>query len=172
MQIRKKIKINQPADKVWEVLGEDFVNSAEWMSMAFHSFELEEKSNIVAPASGRVCLIGDKKSHVVAEEKLVQFDRNTKSFILEVVPTAGKKIPVIKSMSKFEVKKIDANSCEVLCSPNVTIKPYAYLIYPLLKFGLGRDFYNLLEDLKYFMENGKVHPRKVKATELNKKMKN
>ncbi len=163
MKISKRITIKKPAEDVWAVLGEDFVNISKWESSVKHSVELKGKPATEATTCGRVCELGAGTKSVTIDEKFISFNRKKMSFTLEVSPQELSKMPIIKSISKFAVKQIDRSSCEVTCTANVTLKPFAVLLLPLLKIGFGKSFGNLLEDLQFYVENGTVHPRKAKA---------
>ncbi len=167
MKISKRVTIKKSAEDVWAVLGEDFVNVSKWVSSVNHSVELKGKPETEASVCGRVCELGSGPKSAKIDEKIISFDRNNKSFTLEVTPQSESKIPIIKSISKFRVKEIDSSSCEASCTANITIKPFALLLLPLLKMGFGKNFGELLEELQYYLENGTVHPRKTKA--LNNK---
>ncbi len=163
MKISKRVTIKKSAEDVWAVLGEDFVNISKWVSSVNHSVELKGKPATEAPVCGRVCELGSGTKPATIDEKIISFNRQNRSFALEVTPQAASKMPIIKSISKFGVKQIDDSSCEVACTANITLKPIAYLLLPLLKIGFGKNFGNLLEELQFYLENGTVHPRKVKA---------
>ncbi len=166
MKISKKVIIKKSAEDVWEVLGEDFVNISKWVSSVNHSVELKGKPTTEAPACGRVCDLGSGPKSPRIDEKIISFSRQQMNFTLEVTPQAETKMPIVKSISKFSVKKLNNSGCEVSCTANVTLKPFAILLLPLLKMGFGKNFGELLEELQYYVENGTVHPRKAKA--LNK----
>ncbi len=40
------------------------------------------------------------------------------------------------------------------------------LLSPLLKFGMGKAFQEILEELKHYVETGEVHPRKAKKLQV------
>ncbi len=166
MKISKRVTIKKPAEDVWAVLGEDFVNISKWASSVNHSVELKGKPTTEAPVCGRVCELGSGTKSAVLNEKIISFDSQNRNFTLEVKPDADSKMPIVKSISKFSVKKLSNSSCEVSCNANITLKPFALLMLPLLKMGFGKNFGELLEELQFYVENGTVHPRKAKA--LNK----
>jgi hypothetical protein len=47
------------------------------------------------------------------------------------------------------------------------IKPLGLLLWPLLRIGFGKFVGEIMEELQFYVENGKPHPRKVKAIENN-----
>ncbi len=166
MKISKSVTVKKSAEDVWAVLGEDFVNAGKWMSGANHSFEMKGENVTDSPACGRVCEIGASENPIIIDENIHFFNRQKMSFPLEVRPRENSKLPLTKSITSFNVKKLNNSSCEVGCTANVTLKPFAILLLPLLKLGFGKSFGNLLEELQFYVENGTVHPRKAKA--LNK----
>ncbi|MCP4325583.1 MAG: hypothetical protein GY787_27830 [Alteromonadales bacterium] len=163
MKISKKVTIKKSAEEVWAVLGEDFVNASKWMSGANHSFEMKGENLTGSPACGRVCEVGASKNPIIIDENIHFFNRQQMSFAFEVTPREAGKLPIIKSITSFNVKKLSNSSCEVSCIANVTLKPFALLLLPLLKIGFGKNFGNILKDLQFYVETGTVHPRKVKA---------
>ncbi len=167
MKISKKVTVKKSAEDVWAVLGEDFVNISKWVSSVNHSVELKGKLATEAPVCGRVCDLGSGPKSAIIDEKIISFDRQNRNFTLEVTPQAESKMPIVKSISIFSVKKLSNSSCEVSCTANVTLKPFALLLLPLLKMGFGKNFGELLEELQFYVENGTVHPRKAKALKNN-----
>ncbi len=143
------------------------MNISKWVSSVNHSIELKGKSTTEAPACGRVCELGAGTKSATIDEKIISFNRKKKNFALEVTPQAASKMPIIKSISKFSIKNIGNSSCEVTCTANIALKPFAFLLLPLLKIGFGKNFGNLLEKLQYYTEKGTVHPRKTKALKNN-----
>jgi hypothetical protein len=42
-------------------------------------------------------------------------------------------------------------------------KPFGYLLWPLLRIGFGNFVGDIMGKLKFYVENGTPHPRKIKA---------
>ena len=63
------------------------------------------------------------------------------------------------------MNKVDDSTTELVWVATPELKPIGKFLGPIMKLGLGRGFGVILEEFKYFVENGKPHPRKVKAME-------
>jgi hypothetical protein len=43
------------------------------------------------------------------------------------------------------------------------LKPWAFLMWPMIRLGFGFFIKQIIEELKFYVENDAPHPRKVKA---------
>lgn len=163
MQLVNKTTINKPLRKVWEVLADDFSAADKWMSTVPKSYTLEEGqkadgSDIV----GRVCELSDKGDQgVVAHETITFRDNPNHNFKVEIVPKNGGILPVIKNNLDIKAKSLSEDKTEVIWTSDVELKPLGKILSPILKLGLNKGFDNILEELKYYLEKGIPHPRKV-----------
>ena len=168
MKIIRKARIEKPANEVWKVLGQDFENAHLWMALVpnTHSKDYGVKVN-EAPVCGRVCEFTDKPNGFYADELITEYSDEKMEMTVEVTPqNAPSILPMLKNTLKLKVNVINNYSSEVVWESEPKLKPIGNLMYPFVKMGLGKAFSEVLEELKYFVETGKPHPRKVKKTKL------
>ncbi len=160
MKLVNKIIINAPAEKVWKVAAEDFDKVGEWLSQVNHSYKREGESCEGSPMSGRICDLSEKANGPIADEKITEFNKKELRLGIHVVPKNGN-IPVKENnvLAEFVVK--GPNKTEVIWNSNLSLKAAGKVLYPVLKLGINKAFNELLEELKFFVENGTPHPRKL-----------
>lgn len=162
MKITKKININKPIDEVWKVLAHDFDKAYEWMASIPYSQEMTD--GIIyesAPMVGRVCDLSTKPDGPIVEETITFYDETLHRMDVKVVPKNGK-IPVQQNQLEMTVNALNKNLTEVIWDADIELKTVGKFLYPVLKAGLSKSFVELLEELKYFVEQGVPHPRKMK----------
>lgn len=163
MKIYKSITINQPASQVWKIVGEEFEHAHIWMSFVAHSFALENKKADVsapssAPVAGRVCRFNDKENGGYAEEEITAYDPATRTIEFNVIPKNMPAIlPIRTNKVSIHVKAIEQNRSEVQWTSTPEIKAFGLILSPLLKFGLGKSFQDILKELKAYSENRAAH---------------
>lgn len=163
MKIEHKTEVNAGVEKVWKVVATDFDKASEWMALVPASHKIGENLGFDgAPMEGRVCQLSDEPNGLYAEEKFTHFDASNHVYHMEVVPKNGK-IPVEKNNVIVKVESLGLNKSQVTWTSDITLKPLGKVMYPVLKLGLSKGFAELLEELKYFVETGEPHPRKMKA---------
>ena len=74
--------------------------------------------------------------------------------------------PLVQNVAEFSLIEQGENQSVVTFSVTSTLKPLAFVIYPIIKFGFGFFVKQIVEELKFYVETGTPHPRKIKA--LNK----
>ena len=157
MKFSKQITVNAPAEKVWEVLGRDFANIGVW-STAVSNSVANDKLAIVnnSPVGGRYC---DTSFGKISEE-FTAFDDDKKTFSFKGVFDSKMFTSVINTSG---LRTIDENTTEVSFGPNIQLSFIGTLMYPMIRMMLGKAVDVILEDLKYFVENGKPSPKKLAA---------
>ena len=151
----KKIIINASAEKVWDVLGRDFANIGKWSTAVAHSSannDLPRVNN--SPIGGRTC----NTTFGNVSEEFTAYDDNKKTLSFKGVIES--KI-FSKLISTNEVKSIDENTSEVIITPHVDLTFIGKLISPMVKMQLSKTLDQVLDDLKYYVENGKPSPAKL-----------
>jgi len=165
MKIRKQIQLNCSADKAWKVLAHDFENAGEWMAAVPKSYakDLGEKLE-GAHSAGRVCELNNKPYGIRAVEKFLAYDEKNKTCTIEIkFANAPFYFPISKNIADISMSENGQNQSTVLWEVHVFLKPIAYVIWPLVRFGFSIFFGQIVEEFKYFVENGTPHPRKLKA---------
>ena len=155
MKFSKQITINASAEKVWDVLGRDFVNIGTWATSVPHSAVNNEAARVNnSPVGGRVCNtdFGD------VSEEFTAYDDDKKSLSFRGVFDSK----MFKNLiSTNDVVSVDENTAEVKITPNVELTFIGTLMYPMIKMQLNKAIDQILDDLKYYVENGKPSPAKL-----------
>lgn len=157
MKFSKQIIVNAPAEKVWGVLGRDFANVGNWATLVAHS-EVNTEAPVVnnSPVGGRLCNTSIGK----ISEEFTAYDDQNMSFSFKGVITSKMFTNLI---STNKVTAIDDNTSEVIATPNVELTFLGTLMFPLIKLQLSKAVSGGLDDLKYYVENGKPSPAKLAA---------
>ena len=165
MNILLKEIINKPIDQVWQVAAVDFAGNARWMSAVPIAHEKQGGTKAdSSPTEGRLCEIQARPDGLLADETITRFDAAQHIVTWDVyVKNAPALLPIKKNVAEMRLRPLSPESTEVTWEANPELKTFAYLMYPLVKAGLAKTFKQILEELKYFMEEGKQHPRKVAA---------
>ncbi len=165
MKITKHVTIEASAEKVWKVFAHDFDQASEWMASVPNSYGKNlGKEFEGAKSSGRVCELDANPNGIKASESFLAYDEKNKSCTVDIsLLNTPALVPILGNVLNFSVKDSGQNQSSVTWIITPKLKPFAYLLYPLIKFGLGLFIGQIIGELKYFVENGKPHPRKVKA---------
>ena len=149
MQLTRTTMVNASADKVWQILGDDFNNVSNWASAVIDSTAIPDQPE----GSGRVCNV---KGFGQVTESIYHYDDNNRelSFIL-----AGGKVP-------FFMRKIDntwgvtpkgENRSELQVNVDITLMPvFKQLMTGMMTKQMTKQADGLLSELKYYAENGKA----------------
>lgn len=164
MRVLQKITIDKPIADVWRVLAEDFDKASDWMASIPNSYALRKgQPPEGAPMTGRICELTKKPGGLELDESITRFDSANHVLGIKVVPTnAPGAFPVYWSNVEVTLTPLTSARTEVRWVARPHLKPHGYLLYPVLKFGLNKGFSNVLEELKFFVETQKPHPRKLK----------
>jgi len=155
MNFTKQITVNASADKVWNVLGRDFVNVGVWATAVSHSVANNEIASVNnSPVGGRVCETSIGK----ISEEFTAYDDAKKTYSFKGV--FGSKM--FKSViSSAEVTSVDENTALVKITPDIKLSFIGIFMYPMIKMQLNKLTDQILVDLKYYVENGKPSPGKL-----------
>ncbi len=155
MNITKKVEINRNADDVWHEVARRFDKAHEWMGFVEHSYKVEEGDVIEgAPMVGRVCEFTKDPNGLKAEERILNFSEQDKRFDFDVIPkNAPVVFPVKKNVVTMTVSALSSVRSEVVWHSNIELSTIGYLVYPILKRGLSKNFAGVMADLKIHMES-------------------
>lgn len=165
VRFTKTAKIDASADKVWGVFAHDFDHAYRWMASIPHSYgEDVGKRFEGAKTSGRVCELSADRSGMKASEQFLAYDEANKTCTVRIdfVDTPFM-FPVDHNELAFSLKAIDDDHCEVTWAFRSYLKPWGYLMWPMLRAGFARFVQQIIEELVYFVENDAPHPRKQRA---------
>lgn len=168
LQMRDEIKINAPAAKVWRVLAHEFDTVDRWSSGIKESMAIMDMPVLEgAMVGGRVCLSDGIGGDV--QEAFTYYDEQEMRFGYEAIGD----IPMFfkSAGNNWRVIELDPNNSVVEFSADVDLKifpgTFLLLLFPLVKKVWGS---RTLEELKYYIEHDKPHPRKVKAQQKQMKL--
>lgn len=163
MKLPNSMVVNKPADQIWELLGNDFVDVAKWMAAIPRSVEKTEGTSLPgAPAVGRLSFMIQKFNGAYQDETITKYDDATRSLsmyaTIEGFPSFA---PVRGYSSDVSVTPIDENSSTVSWNSVADLRLLGYLTYPAMKKTMNAGFIRNLEEIKHYMETGQPHPRKI-----------
>jgi len=165
MNTTKVISIDASGDKIWQVFAHDFDNAYKWMASIPNSTGKDNgKKYEGASSAGRVCELDGNPNGMKAKESFLAYDddKKTCTVLIEFLNTPFG-FPLVQNVAEFYLSENDASQSVVTFSVTSTLKPLAFIIYPIIKFGFGFFIKQIVEELKFYVENGTPHPRKVKA---------
>ena len=154
MKILNTKDINQPIENVWKIVAQEFDQAHLWMSPVKHSYATVTHKKIdQAPHSGRVCELSSKPNGLYADEKITYYNESEKVLKFEVEPkNTPFGFPVVKNAVEVKLMQIGKEKTRVEWVSRPVLKKPAYLISPILKFGLKKSFDGLLNDLKKYAQ--------------------
>ncbi len=155
MNFTKQVSVNASADKVWDVLGRDFANIGVWSTAVSNSVANDELPSVNnSPVGGRVCETSIGK----ISEEFTAYDDANKTFSFKGVFGSM----LFKSVTNTaELKSIDENTTVVHITPDIKLSFFGTLMFPIIKMQLSKLTDQVLDDLKYYVENGKPSPKKI-----------
>jgi len=164
MQIRSHTTINASAAAVWQVIAHRFDAIGEWASSIPTSYAAPEASPPPgAEVGARVCATGVRGFKDVHEE-FTSYDEEAMRFAYEA--TAGLPWIVRHAENSWQVRALDDSHCQVEAQAVVDLRTLPGLILaPLLRMQMNRLGRQAFEELKYYVEQGHPHPRKVASSE-------
>tara|TARA_B110000211_G_C14070841_1_gene549898 strand:+ start:593 stop:1120 length:528 start_codon:yes stop_codon:yes gene_type:complete len=170
IKFTKKITVNSNRNKIWEVFAHDFNNAYNWMASVPKSYH-QSIGNMFegAKTDGRVCELTSKPDGMKAIEQFLAYDEVNQTATVKIdfdnTPTV---FPVKYNTLEFSMKEISEDQTEMTWKFSSRIKPLAYIMYPVIRNQFSTFVFEIMEELKFYVENGTPHPRKVKAIEKQK----
>lgn len=157
MRIIRKLSIAKPVEEVWEVLGNQFGKIDNWASIISHS-EVSGPSKL---SGVDYSIRSTKTTQGDTQQELTGFDPDNYSISYKSISGTP---PIIKQVeAHWVLKENGTNKTELVLDFKAQMKGLGFLIAPLAKIKLGKIGDVLLDDFKYYVENGKPHSRKVAA---------
>ena len=157
MKFSKDITINASAEKVWDILAHQFVDVGVWARSVPKS-EVNHTPPKVngSPVGGRLC---DTSIGHISEE-FTAYDEEGMTFSFKGVITSKMFTSVISTNA---VTSIDEKTSKVTVTPAIDLTFLGKLMSPMIRMNLNKTINGVLDDLKYFAENDKPSPEKLKA---------
>ncbi|MEO0422582.1 MAG: SRPBCC family protein [Pseudomonadota bacterium] len=157
MDIQRKIRIATTADKAWAVIGPEFADVDKWASNVFVSTSRNNNAAPSgAPAGGRVC----STSQGEFDESIVDYDESRRLIAYAVT---GKALPgFVKSIqARWAIQPAGPNASTATMTMTADLaQPFAFLMGWMMKKQFGKAIDESLEEFKFYLEQGSVHPRK------------
>lgn len=154
MEIKKAITIQAPAEKVWEVLWNNYTQVCDWASTVNHSEKRDVHGN---KNGGRTChSTWGEISEIVKE---VDQKKMSYTYYADGLPAMMK-----SAVNSWKVEPLGNHSSEVQMNLKIELAPIpkllmGWMIVPKMK----KDIQQTIDDLKYFIENGKPSSVKIKS---------
>lgn len=153
MEVIRHLNVNAPASRLWQILAEDYDRVGEWTSEIAQSTANPD----LAVGEGRVCTtdgFGDVKETITA------FDENARQFSyaaeISTFPFFVKEVS-----NTWRVEASGSERSVVHMHLHARLLPlFAQLMGPVMKRQMAKSADIILEELKYYAETGKIHPRK------------
>lgn len=157
MDIQRNITINAPADQVWDLLANRFHDVGTWASIIGESTALSTQ-NLATGIADRVCDTPDG----VFKEQMTRFDEQARTFAY--VAYEGLPGFVREGGNSWGVRDIGDGKTEVSMHMKFDLNPIAAALMGwMMKRQMTKAGEGVLDDLKVYVETGKVSERKAAA---------
>lgn len=167
MKLTKTTKIDAAAADVWDLFAHRFNEADQWMASVPRSYGQENGTRLEgASSAGRICELQPDGTGMKASERFVAYDEASKTCSVRVdFVDAPRVFPVHHNSLDFSVVDDPDGGSTATWVFGAKIKPWGYLMWPLLWRGFSVGWSQMCEELKHYVEIGKPHPRKVAAIE-------
>lgn len=154
MHITKKTTIDKPIEEVWEVLGNQFGQISNWASIINESKVYGESK-----LKGINYAIRETDTaQGITKQEVTSFDPKKHSLSYKSISGTP---PIIKEVrAHWSLAKTNSNFTNLEMDFKADMKGLGFILSPLVKIKLGKIGNELLEELKFYVENGQPHPRK------------
>ena len=158
MRIIKELSIAKPVEEVWEVLGNQFGEIDNWASIISHS----EVSGQAKLPGVNYSIRSTKTTQGDTQQELTGFNPDKHEISYKSISGTP---AIIKQVSAhWSLKKEGENNTQLMLDFTAEMKGLGFILAPIAKIKLGKVGDVLLDDFKYYVENGKPHPRKMPAS--------
>ena len=159
MTIQQSIDINKPIDNCWKVLGQEFPNISKWAS-SIHKSTGHGTFFSGSNCSERECLNGK----TIFLEKLVKFEND--NHLLSYDITQGTPGFVQHANNTWQLLNKD-NKTTLQMTLQITTKGLlGSVLGQVMKVALTKQFNQMMEEFKYYVETGQPHKRKIKSKNI------
>ena len=159
------LTIDAAGDKIWDVFAHDFDNADKWMAGVPKSVGKDNGKQFEgASSAGRVCDLNRKPEGPKATESFLAYNEEKKSctVLIEFLNTPMG-FPLVQNVADFSLSEQGENKSEVTFTVTSTLRPIGFILFPVIKLGFRTFVKQIMQELKFYVENGTPHPRKVKA---------
>jgi ribosome-associated toxin RatA of RatAB toxin-antitoxin module len=167
--VKKEITINVSAEKLWDMVGNGFVDVYKWSSNVDHASGSGTAEFSGATCSERSCDVNVKGFSKI-HEKLVEYDE--KQMVLAYEVMEGMPGFVTKAVNQWTVVAIDENHSKLVMKAEFRSKGLmGSMMNGMMEKKMNQTLLTVLNDAKVFAETGMVSPAKRERMEsLAKKM--
>ncbi len=162
--IAKEIVINADIKKAWQVLGPEFANADRWSTVIKHSQANDSKSFNGSTCTERGC---DVSGLGKIKEKILEYSDSEYVLSYQVYEGMPK---MVKYMSNYWKLTPSADG-KVKLEMKMEMKTgglMGSMMKGMMKKKMSKMADQVIEEFKYYVEKGKPHPRKIKATKKQK----
>ena len=159
MKITRTLQVNAPPERVWDILGPNYVRAGDWASSVYVSGARPGTPKIEgAPAAGRVC-----ETSLGAFTETIEAYEPARRHV--AYSATGAKMPgFVRSLRNEWTVHPSGGGSRVEMALNADIAfPFNLLMGPLMKLQFRKVLREATEELKHYAETGRPHPRKTKA---------
>lgn len=161
MEVQKEIIVNKSVQEVWEVLGNQYAQAYKWARGLYHS-EGEGAPLIPgATCNNRSC---DTSFGQIREEVRVFEPNQQLSYeVIEGFPGFVK-----KGVNNWYIKEVSPGKTKVqMHFVGDTQGLMGMVMGPMMKMQLSKGLGEVLGDFKYYVEQGRPSPEKIKDNQKN-----
>ena len=168
MFVKTQIEVNAPIDAVWAVVAHDFFGADKWAA----SLDLSQARTDVGPgpsgsglvSNGRACAttLGD------VSETITHYDEAAKTLSYSAVAPS---MPFFVKGLKNTWTLTPKGKGKTTVGTNIEValmRIIGDMMSPMMKMQMGKLMRETMEELKFYIEEGKPHPRKVRAIQKAK----
>ncbi|MEM8863290.1 MAG: SRPBCC family protein [Chloroflexota bacterium] len=153
MNVDRQLTINASADKLWQILGDDYAKVGDWTTQVLSSAPNPD----LPVGQGRVC---ETDGFGDAKETITHYDENRRE--LAYSATIEKLPFFVKEMGNaWRVEPKGENRSVVHMNMKGRLLPvFKQLMTRPMQKQLAKSADLFLRDLKYYAETGDIHPEK------------
>lgn len=159
MNLLAEVEIEADAARAWHILGECWGHIGQW-AVPITLSELDGPPCAGATRTCHTARFGPVPPGLI-RERLVVFDAAARTFTSQSVE--GMPGFVARAQNTWTVEERGDGRCVVRTEASVELRGPMRLFAPLLKLSFSRNGARVLEELKYRVEHGTPHPRKLAA---------
>ncbi|MEM9068061.1 MAG: SRPBCC family protein [Myxococcota bacterium] len=159
MNIETRIKVSATPDPCWEVLGLQFGDIGSWATAIVRS-RIDRHPQLGAE---RVCQLRGMGGMGPMEirEELVDFDEAERR--LEYKVQSGLPKFILSARNRWAVEDNGDGTSTIVSHAKIKLAWYMVPMSPMMRIQSRRDLARVAEELKYRIEHGAAHPRKLEA---------
>ena len=154
IEIELNTEIARTAADCWQVFGTRYTDIHLWKSGITASNAEGEAFGESPVGSSRITT-----PTISFSEKLIHFSNAERAFTYQIV---GLPFVVSSGSNAWKFTEAEGKATLHMHLRLQTATGFGWLLNGLLRKNLTKEMGKLLQEFKYYMENGKVHPRKAK----------